>query len=445
MKKIKNRILAAVSSAAVCVSVSGCVNYSKLMQDDQWRYITIAAENTFKDMSTADKKIISELLPKGAGSSASLTVAHPEYGNYTFSGASDDKTASFGISADISGKNFSADCFSDSKALVFSVKGDGCDHAYSVPYSDFKEKLDSSVFGKGDPDSKYSLDEDTLNEIKDMLDDYIKKLEDRSETVDPFKELMTVSAESRDKVVDGETIAADVITYSISAESCDEYITDSNRKNLEGYLDEEELNEYLDMLREKTDLSGSLSFVINKEHRLVQVEFIFGGTYYDSPLNIGASVSFGTDPARSDKTNFYCSISDGEYVQDTAITVSKTVVDGTVLTKTAEIVSGNSTARIDLVLDAAAGKYTLTSARGEELFGLEGTVKADGHSLTIDLTNAYNNDPSVNLLEDWIISLNINDSAPRAISADREFLSLTEEETDKFLEDINNCLNNLFS
>lgn len=442
--KMKKRITAAVTTAALCVSLSGCVNYGQLMKEDQWKYITVAAGNTFSDLSAADKKVLSGILPKnGEYTSAALTVSHPENGRLTVTSAQKDNLSAFGISADYAEKTYSAAISSDGSAMNFSVKGSSADYSYTIPYSDLKEKMELSVFGT-DSGSRYALDKEDYEEIQKLIEDYCKKLTDKNETVDPFENRFTVTAENKEVLVGGENISADVITYSIDADTFDDMIAEKETENLKGYLDDSDLEEYIAMLREKTDLRCDLTFAINKDHRLVSVDGYFGGSYYDSPLEIRGGISFGAVPKKSENTNLYFKFTDGQDKESTAVTIGKAKLAGNVLSKSLEIISDDKTVHADLTIDAAAEKYTVSAVSGNETFTAEGGFKADSHSINIDLQSVYRNGQSENLLNGWVIGLNINDSAPQMIAADREFLSLTESEIDKFIEDLGEDIYGLY-
>lgn len=438
---------AAAAAAIVGLSLTGCTNYKKLLENEPGKYVSIAAKNTAKALISTDELGIAAQAASALESGAAYITVDSEDMDYSvyFSGSEKSEYQLGGLSMSSDKGTLDMRFSADKQRLSASVTGPTADHSYFVDYDSFADKLDSSVFG-ANSGSRYALDEDTVNSIKEAIESAKAEINgtktDNSDDDNKYSEYIDrigISSQTADISVAGEDVTADIVTYSIDSVLFDDIMTDFYKESYGDYYSEEEWAQFEQQLRDSLDAQMSLDFNINsRTHMLMSVTFRGSFTSEDNTSDIFGELVFGAKPDKSDKISLYLNVTDNGSSESFSADLFKGVTtDGTTvwnavysLTENNEVKTANST--LTYVKDTGALTMVMTDGEGSSVSVNCSVISgADGAEISLDSITSAEGE---NLMDGTKVSVRFAKEPIPAVSADKDFLDITEEELDSMGE-----------
>ncbi|MGN1417339.1 MAG: hypothetical protein ACI4XF_10865 [Oscillospiraceae bacterium] len=446
--KTVKKASAAVAAAALGLTLTGCTNYKKLMEEEPGKYVALAAKNTAKSLIRPDELGIAAQAASALESGAAYITADTKDMDYSAYFSGSDKTEYQLIGLSMSSDKGALDMrFSaDKHKLSAAVTGPTTDQSYFVDLDTFSDKIDHSIFRAGGG-SDHALDEDTINSIKEAVESAKAKINgtDTENSADDkyseYADRIGVSSVTTNISVDCNDVKADVITYSIDSALFDDIMVDFYRESYSSYYSEEEWQELESKLRESLDAEMSLDFNINSStHMLMSVNFRGSFTSDDDTDDIYGELIFGVKPDKSDKISLYLKVTDnGSTESFNADFFKGATTDGTTVWNSVFSLSENdevktANAALTYVKDAGTLTLVITSYDGSSV-SLNGSVtsSSDGAAVSLDsITSSEGED----LMDGASISVRFAKDPIPAVSADKDFLDITDEELDAMGENL---------
>ncbi|MGN0692288.1 MAG: hypothetical protein ACI4K7_08075 [Oscillospiraceae bacterium] len=451
------KVSAALTAAAVGLSLTGCTNYKKLMEEEPGKYVAIAAKNTAKALIKPDELGIAAQAASALESGAAYITVDTKDMDYSayFSGSDSTEYQLGGLSMSSDKGTLDMRFSADKQKLYAAVTGPTANYAYFVDMDTFSDKLDYSIFRAGSG-SDYALDEDTIKSIKEAVES-IKAEINKTETedsadngkYDDYIDRIGVTSVTADISVDGEDVKADVITYSIDSALFDDIMADFYKESYSDYFTEEEWTEYEQQLRDSLDAEISLDFNINsKTHMLMSMTLRGSFTSDDETAEIDGGLVFGAKPDKADKLSVYLNLSEnGDPESFSADFFKGATTDGTTvwnsvfsLTENDEVKTAHSS--LTYVKDTGALSLVFTNV-DDEAVTINGSVTSDstGAMISLDSITSSNGE---DLMAGTTVSLKLAKDPIPAITADKDFLDITEEELNSMGESIGNDFGTVF-
>lgn len=453
----KNRMtkpIAVLSAAAVGLSLTGCTNYKDLLENDQAKYISLAAENTVKAIVGKGKTEIAEKMASAMESGAAYITVDTEEMDYSayFSGSDKSAYQLVGLSMSSDSGTLDFKLSADKNRFSAAVTGPTVNYAYGADYADFAEKLDSSIFAVNSG-SNYALDEDTVksikeavNSVKDKINGVVNESSDNSGYSD-YADRISVTSTTSEMTVAEENVKADVITYSIDSTVFDDILVDFYKESYSDYYSEEEWAIFEQELRDGFDASMSMSFNINsKTHLLMSVTFDGSFLMDDEKASLDGGLVFGAKPDKSDKISLYLNIA-GDSTVVLSADFFKAVTDGDTtswnanysLTENGETASSSSV----LSYNKADGSLilTMTGPDGENITANAAvSITSDTAAITLNSIMA----DGENVMDGTVIGVKFTTEPIPAVSAEKNFTDITEDEMTAMGEAIGNDFMKVF-
>lgn len=454
----KNRMtkpIAVLSAAAVGLSLTGCTNYKDLLENDQAKYISLAAEDTVKAIVGKGKLGIAEHMASAFESGAAYITVDTEEMDYSayFSGSDKSDHQLVGLSMSSDSGTLDLKLSADKNRLSASVTGPTANYAYGVDYADFAEKLESSIFAVNSG-SKYALDEDTvnsikeaLNSVKDKINGTVNKSSDGGKYSD-YANRISVSSSTSEMTVAEESVKADIITYSIDSTVFDDILVDFYKESYSDYYSEEEWAIFEQELRDSFDANMSMSFNINsKTHMLMSVTFDGSFISDDTSTSLDGGLIFGAKPDKSDKISFFLNFNDGDSPAVLTADLFMGVTDGDTTSWNANysLTENGETATSSSVLsyNKADGSliFTMTAPDGEAVTANAAiALTSDSAYITLNSIMA----DGENVMDGTVIGVKFTTKSIPAVSADKNFTDITEDEMTAMGEAIGNDFMTVF-
>ncbi|MGN0696041.1 MAG: hypothetical protein ACI4J5_04655 [Oscillospiraceae bacterium] len=451
------KISAALTAAALGLSLTGCTNYKKLMEEEPNKYVTLAAKNTAQALIRPDELGIAAQAASALESGTAYITVDTKDTDYSayFSGSDKSDYQLIGLSMSSDKGTLDLKLSADKQKLSAAVTGPTSEYAYFVDLDTFSDKLDYSIFSTG-AGSNYALDEDTINSIKEAIES-VKDMINGTETEDAdddnkysdYIDRIGISSVTADISVEGEDVKADVITYSIDSVLFDDIMADFYKESYSDYYTEEEWDQFEQQLRDTLDAEMSLVFNINsKTHMLMSMTFSGRFTTDDYTDDISGGLVFGAKPDKSDKISLYFNVNNnGSTESFNADFFKGTTTDGTTvwnavysLTENEEINTASSV--LTYVKDTGALSLVFTNVDGETV-SINGSITSDAGSAAISL-NSLTSADGEDLMDGTVISVRFAKDPIPAVSADKDFLDITEEELDAMGKIIMNDFETVF-
>lgn len=440
---------AALTAAALGLSLTGCTNYKKLMEEEPGKYVALATKNTAKALIKPDELGIAAQAASALESGAAYITVDSKDMDYSvyFSGSDKTEYQLGGLSMSSDKGTLDMRFSADKQKLSASVTGPTSDYAYFVDLDTFSDKLDYSIFRAGSG-SDYALDEDTINSIKEAVES-IKAEINKTETddsadngkYDAYIDRIGVTSVTEDISVDGEDVKADVITYSIDSALFDDIIVDFYKESYSDYYTEEEWAEFEQQLRDSLDGEISLDFNINsKTHSLMSMTLSGSFTSDDDTADINGGLVFGAKPDKADKLSVFLNISEnGASESFNADFFKGATTDGTTvwnsvysLTENGEVKTAHSS--LTYVKDTGALSLVFTNV-DEEAVTINGSVTSDSNCAAISLDSITSSEGE-NLMDGTTVSVRFAKEPIPVVTADKDFLDITDEEMNAMGENI---------
>lgn len=441
---------AALTAAALGLSLTGCTNYKKLMEEEPGKYVALAAKNTAKALIKPDELGIAAQVASALESGAAYITVDSKDMDYSiyFSGSDSTEYQLGGLSMSSDNGTLDMRFSADKQKLSASVNGPASDYAYFVDLDTFSDKLDYSIF-RADSGSDYALDEDTINSIKEAVESIkaeINKTEKDNSAdngkYDDYIDRIGITSMTSDISVDGEDVKADVITYSIDSALFDDIMADFYKESYSDYYTEEEWTEFEQQLRDSLDAEMSLDFNINsKTHMLMSMTLRGSFTSDDDTADILSELIFGVNPEKSDKLSLYLKISEnGDSESFNADFFKGATTDGTTVwnsvysltEKDGEVKTAHSS--LTYVKDTGALSLVFTNV-DEETVSINGSVTSDSNGAAISLDSITSSEGE-DLMDGTSVSVRFAKDPIPVVTADKDFLDITDEELDAMGENI---------
>lgn len=451
LKRFMKSAACGIACAAAVLSFSGCDKYSRMLRDDPEEYIGTVMKNTAEEMLKNKNEDISNVIGK-ASENGTFTIDF-EVEGMKFSGemyADENQGAmSQSYTASSGGQSVQLYIYGDKDGMKFGTVGQSGSHIYDMKFSDLKEKMAASVFNP-DSGSAYALDSETYAMYMEYAEEIASavgqstEVSDKQQSVveDYFKDRGPTVEEKVDTDIGGESVKANIITYTLNKDDLNE-LTDRLTENYEGADPSEEaaLDYIKKSLENLESCDMTITFFVNsKTHVLMKSEIGVATTPNGGTASeMFAEIFLGADPANAAEQSLRFGTA-GEEENYCLISSSRTE-NGSSLTVTEK--SGGETEQLFSMSTVIDGdSYTVSADIGSDYSaGISGTLTYDDSSVTATVDS---------------ISLGNFSYAPSAeigirkggellkLDADKEFLTLTEDELTELMENISSDFSDIF-
>lgn len=442
-----------IACAAAALSFSGCDKYGKMLRDDPEEYIETVMKNTAEEMLKSKNEDISDVISK-ASENGTFTIDF-EVEGVKFSGEmyADENQGAMSQSYTLANGGQSAQLYvyGDRDGMKFGTVGQSGSHIYDVKFSDLKEKMAASIFNP-DSGSAYALDSKTYamymgyaEEIASAIGQETEVSDNNKQPVieDYFKNRGRTVSEKVDTDIGGENVRANIITYTLNKDDINE-LTDRLAENYDGADPSEEatLNYIKKNLEYLDDCVMTITFFVNSRTHVLMKSDINVATTSDSGYTseMYAEIILGADPANASEQSIrFGANDDGE---DEFYLISSTRIEnGSSLTVT-ETIGGATEQLFSMSTVIDGDSYTVSADIGSDnSAGISGTLTYDDNSATATVDS---------------ISFGNFSYAPSAVvvmrkggeilklDADKEFLTVTEDELTELMENISSDFSGIF-
>ena len=446
------------AAAAVMMTASGCTNYSKMLSEQPGEYISMAQENTMKAVVGggfgAEHKLLQEACEDGVFK-LDFEVEGVQFSGELYVNEKDEKAAQIYKLTGTEGTSAEVYIYAGKDGLKFGTNGNSGRHVYDVTFEGFAEKLAASIFAP-DSGSEYAMEQSDY----DMFIQYIEEMSaaaagEDTESADKFSAIAEdfiaahppVTEENVESDIGGETVNANIVTYSFAKEDIvsvaeqlidlylDEY---ADEQDFEYYTKDEQKEQVMSVFDEIDDCSIKVVYYVNsKSHMLMMSDIDMLASADGETISFYADVLYGADPENSGKQSFKAGISadDEEY----AVAADITMNDNGSETVFSLIDNGETSELATLASNREGENYTITLdiPDAEISCKAEGTVKTDKKSfeITLDRISAVSGSTEVSYLPKGVVTVEKGGAIP-ALDAEKEFLDITEEELDTLLENV---------
>ncbi|MDE5991421.1 MAG: hypothetical protein K2G87_00070, partial [Oscillospiraceae bacterium] len=451
MKRFLGGLKAAVcgvSAAAVMLAMSGCTNYSKMLSEQPAEYISMAQENTMKAAVGsgfgAEHKLLQEACEEGSFK-LGFEVEGLQFNGEMYVNEKDGKTAQLYRLTGTEGTSAEVYLYTGKDGLKFGTDGNSGRHVYDVTFEGFAEKLAASIFAP-DSGSEYAMEQSDYDMFVQYIEEISAAAGKDTESADKLSAIAEdfmaahppVTEEKVDTDIGGETVSANIVTYSFAKAdivSLAEQLTDlylneyADEQDFE-YLTKDEMKEQIMSVFDEIDdcTIKVVHYVNSKSHMLMMSDIDLLASSGGETMHFYADVLYGADPENSNKQSFKAGVSaDGEeYAVAADITMndngSETVFSLTDNGETKEL------AKLSSNRDGENYTITLDIPEAEISCKAEGTVKTAKNSfeITLDRISAVNGSTEVSYLPKGIVTVEKGGTMP-ALDADKEFLDITVE------------------
>ena len=494
MKKIVSFTKAALCSAAGIFIMTGCTNFSKMLEEEPQEYVSLAAENTAEamvaDSFSEEYRLFDQALKNGS------VYVEFEAEGIKFSGEcyvneKDEMSSQMYTITGSKGTSAQLYAFADKNTMKLGTIGNSGTHIYSFDMNTLEEKLKTSIFNP-DSGSEYAMDESdyemfleyaaelnsaiTGTKDKNSRDDISSKYDEMIKTF--LEENVSETSEKVEVTINGETVSANIVKYDFSKAA----LRDMTEKFISEVMEDEAIleqagdskedmekakSEILSGLDELDDFNIQLVYYVNSaSNQLMEIDAnikwaekpvtesyadddygYYGASWNDNAAyDISVSVVYGADPANSEKQKIQIDYSvdyyENDYLDDSSgsilaeITKSETKTE-TVITMTSD---GETMELLTLTAEKNGDNYTVSADIPElgATAGMTGTIvtEKDSFTMTIDrLFLNYGGSTEMSYLPKAVISVKKGGELLN-LDAEKEFLDITEEEFDVLLENI---------
>lgn len=460
IRGFKGVVCGAVAAAAV--TMSGCTNYTKMLNEQPAEYISMAQENTMNAITGnsfgSESKLLNEACKDGS-LKLDFEVEGVGFSGELYVSEKDEKTAQIYKITGTEGTSAELYFYTGKDGLKIGTNGNSGRHVYDITFEGFAEKLASSIFAP-DSGTEYAMDQESYNLLLQYIEGISSTVEESDAPTDKmtallndFAEIYTpVTEEKVESDIGGETVSANTVTYSYSKDDIvymwEEYID----VYLDDYIDETAFEYYTrDELKEQMmsvfdGIDGCelkiVHYVNSKSHALMMSDVDLLVTVDDETVCFFMDALYGAEPENSDKQSFRAGISgDGEEYFITA-DLTHEENGSSVLISLSEDGEVSELASFASYRDGEDYKLTLDIPDEEISCTAEGTVKTDKKSfeITLDRVSAVSGSAEVSYMPNGVVTVEKGTPMPE-LDADGEFLDITEEALDTLYNNIVDDIN----
>ena len=445
------------AAAAVMMTASGCTNYSKMLSEQPGEYISMAQENTMKAVVGggfgAEHKLLQEACEDGVFK-LDFEVEGVQFSGELYVNEKDEKAAQIYKLTGTEGTSAEVYIYAGKDGLKFGTNGNSGRHVYDVTFEGFAEKLAASIFAP-DSGSEYAMWQSDYDTFMQYIEEISSVAEEDTESADKLSAIVEdymaahppVTEENVESDIGGETVNANIVTYSFTKEDIvsvaeqlidlylDEY---ADEQDFEYYTKDEQKEQIMSVFDEIDDCSIKVVYYVNsKSHMLMMSDIDMLASADGENMCFYADVLYGADPENSNKQSFKAGIiGDGE---EYAVAADITMNDNGSGTVFSLVDNGETSELATLASNRDGENYTITLdiPDAEISCKAEGTVKTDKKSfeITLDRISAVSGSTEVSYLPKGVVTVEKGGTIP-ALDAEKEFLDITEEELDTLLENI---------
>lgn len=443
--------------AAAAVTMSGCTNYTKMLNEQPAEYISMAQENTMNaitgDSFGSESKLLSEACKDGS-LKLDFEVEGVGFSGELYVSEKDEKTAQIYKITGTEGTSAELYFYTGKDGLKIGTNGNSGRHVYDITFEGFAEKLASSIFAP-DSGTEYAMDQESYNLLLQYIEGISSTVVESDAPADKmtallndFAEIYTpVTEEKVESDIGGETVSANTVTYSYSKddivymweEFIDVYLDDYIDETAFEYYTRDELKEQMMSVFDGIDGCELkiVHYVNSKSHALMMSDVDLLVTVDDETVCFFMNALYGAEPENSDKQSFRAGISgDGEEYFITA-DLTHEENGSSVLISLSEDGEVSELASFASYRDGEDYKLTLDIPDEEIFCTAEGTVKTDKKSfeITLDKISAVSGSAEVSYMPNGVVTVEKGTPMPE-LDADGELLALTEEEFDTLMENL---------
>ena len=449
------RVLKSVACTAICaaaaVTMSGCKNYGKMINEQPEEYIKMASENTakaaFKSKSSDDySSVFDEAMKDGT------FKLDFEAEGITFSGEcyANEKQSAYSQSLTMTGaEGTSAQVYvyADKSSMKFGTIGQSGSHIYDVNFSTIADKIASSIFAP-DSGSSYAIDRESYDMILENFEEIFSEAEGNENISNEYEEILNNYLDSHkplteknvDADIDGETIKSNIFTYEIPYEDIKmlaEQLSDIAVKE-SGESGEEVKNQMQELFDRIDDCKITLVYYINSKSNLLMKSDLTVGITADSEYSEAyANAFYGADPENSEKQRFVLGLRDDdkdEYFtadirnNESLYEMSISMYDGEEETKLLTLTRQCDGDMYTIAADLLDSEYSAE---------LEGMVTVDKNSfnLTLDKISVSEGAKEFSYSPQAVVNVRKGGEILK-LDAEKEYLDITEDEMDELIQNI---------
>lgn len=460
MKKILRgfkAVFCGTLAAASALAMSGCTNYTKMLNEQPAEYISMAQENTVNAIAGnsfgAERKLLGEACKDGS-LKLDFEVEGVGFSGELYVSEKDEKTAQLYKLTGTEGTSAEVYLYTGKDGLKIGTNGNSGRHVYDITFEGFVEKLAASIFTP-DSGSEYAMDQESydallqyINEISSAVEEGNKPADKMTALFENFTEMYPpVTEENVELDIDGETVSANTVTYSYSKEDIvymweefvDIYLDDYMNETAFEYYSKDELKEQMMSVFDGIDGCDLkiVHYVNSKSHALMMSDVDLLVTVDDETACFFMDALYGADPENSDKQSLRAGISGdgGEYFIAADFTQEEN--SSSVIISLSENGETSEVAVFASHRDGDDYKLTLDIPDEEISCSAEGTIKTDKRSfeITLDKVSATTGSAEVSYMPNGVVTVEKGTPMPE-LDADGEILDITEEELDTLLENI---------
>lgn len=448
----------ATAAAAAAVTMSGCTNYTKMLNEQPADYISMAQENTMKAIAGngfgEEHKLLQEACKDGSFK-LNFEVEGVGFSGELYVSEKDEKTAQLYKLTGTEGTSAEVYLYTGKDGLKIGTNGNSGRHVYDVTFEGLAEKLAASIFAP-DSGSEYAMEQKEYDAVVQYINEMPAAIEgDGSEAADEFSAILEnfasahppVTEEKVDTDIGGETVSANIVTYSYTKEdiaSVTEQLVDlylneyADEKDFEYYSKDEQKEQIMSLFDEIDSCDLKIVHYVNsKSHMLMMTDTDILVTVGDETMCVSIDALYGADPENSASQSYRASISDNSDELAFRADVARGE-NGSSMTMFVTD-SGEEQELATLASSKDGENYTITlDIPSEEIScKAEGTIKTDKKSfeITLDKVSATTGSAEVSYLPKGVVTVEKGGTMPE-LDADKEFLDITEEELDTLLENI---------
>ncbi len=444
-------------AAAAAVAMSGCTNYTKMLNEQPAEYISMAQENTMNAIAGnsfgAENKLLGEACKDGS-LKLDFEIEGVGFSGELYISEKDEKAAQIYKLTGTEGTSAELYFYTGKDGLKFGTNGNSGRHVYDVTFEGFAEKLASSIFAP-DSGTEYAMEQESYNLLHQYIEGISSTVEESEAPADKmtalfndFAEIYTpVTEEKVESDIGGETVSANMVTYSYSKddivymweEFVDVYLDDYMDETAFEYYTKDELKEQMMSVFDGIDGCELkiVHYVNSKSHALMMSDIDLIVTVGDETACFFIDALYGAEPENSDKQSFKAGISgDGEEYCITADLTSEEN-GSSVLVSLSEDGEVSELAALTSYRNGEDYKLTLDIPDSEISCSAEGTIKTDKKSfeITLDKVSATTGSAEVSYMPNGVVIVEKGTPMPE-LDADGELLNITEEDFSTLLENI---------
>lgn len=462
MKKLSGGFKAVFTAAAAAVAaltMSGCTNYTKMLEERPAEYISMAQENTAKAVAGnifgEEHKLLQEACEDGS-LKLDFEIEGVQFSGELYVNEKDEKSAQMYRVTGTEGTSAEVYLYTGKDGLKIGTNGISGRHVYDVTFEGLTEKLAASIFAP-DSGSEYAMEQEEYDLIGQYIEEMSAAMEgDGSESADEFSAILEdfasahppVTEEKTDADIGGETVSANVVTYSYTKEDIaslteqfvDLYLNEyADEKDFEYYSKDEQKEQIMSLFDEMDSCDLKIVYYVNsKSHMLMMTDIDLLASADGENMYFYADIIYGADPENSNKQSFKAGVGEDGKEEDAVEADITTNENGSEIVFSVTV-NGEEKELATLASTKDGENYTITLdvPSAEISCKAEGTVKTGkkDFEITLDRVSAVSGSAEVSYLPKGVLTVEKGGTMPE-LDAEKEFLDITEEELDTLLENI---------